>query len=79
MSGVLTSLRGDAHDYTRSKTPWILGDRVSPCGKLIKYLSGGGLKSFGRTVVQEEAHTKHVRFVTAASVFGVLWALFYFL
>lgn len=79
MSGVLTSLREDAHKYTRSKTPWILGESSSSYGKLMHYLSGGGLRSFGRTVVQEEAHSKHVSFMTKAYVFAILWVLFYFL
>lgn len=77
MDGVHTSFRGDAHDYTRSKTPWILGEHKGTYGKLMHYLSGGGMSSLGRTVAQEEARFKHIRFLTFAAVFGALWLLLY--
>ncbi len=78
MSGVHTSFRADAHGYTRSKTPWILDEYQSSYGKLIHYLSGGGMKTFGRTVGQEEARLKHVRFLTKAALLGAAWLYFYF-
>ena len=52
---ITTSTVREAHPYTRSKSPWILGDHSSMYGKLIHYLSGGGMSTFGRTVRQEEA------------------------
>ena len=78
MSGVHTSFRADAHSYTRSKTPWILGDNASSYDRLVHYLSGGGLKDFGRTVDQEEAHLKHVGFLIKAGLLGIAWLVFYF-
>lgn len=74
MSGVFTSFREDAHEYTRSKTPWILESYKS---KLIHYLSGGGLSIFGRTVMQEEARDRHFKFLVKAAVFGIVWLLLY--
>lgn len=79
MSGVHTAFRADAHSYTRSKTPWILNEYKSSYGKLIHYLSGGGLQTFGRTIGQEEARAKHVRFLVKAGVLAALWLLFYFI
>lgn len=78
MSDVHTSFRTDAHGYTRSKTPWILDEYKSPYGKLIHYLSGGGMRTFGRTVRQEEVRFKHVRFLTKAAMLGAVWLYFYF-
>lgn len=77
MSVIHTSIRSDAHAYTRSKTPWLLAEHKSPYGKLIHYLSGGGMQTFGRTVHQEEAHRKHVRFLATSAVLAVLWLVFY--
>ena len=78
MSGVHTCFRADAHSYTRSKTPWILDEYHSSYGKLIHYLSGGGMKTFGRTVGQEETRLKHVRFLTRVGILAVAWLYFYF-
>lgn len=77
MSAIHTSILTDAHGYTRSKTPWITGEHKSAYGKLIHYLSGGGMKTFGRTVSQEEAHGKHVRFMSVAVALGLLWLALY--
>jgi len=72
-----TSVRGDAHAYTRSKSPWILSEHASVYGKLVHYLSGGGMRAFGRTIRQEEIRRRHVGFWIAAGAAGVLWALFW--
>lgn len=77
MSGIHTNFISAAHGYTRSKTPWILDEHESAYGKLIHYLSGGGMSTFGRTVSQEEARRKHVRFLSVAAALGVLWLVFY--
>lgn len=77
MSGIHTSIITDAHGYTRSKTPWIVDEYKSAYGKLIHYISGGGMKTFGRTVSQEEARSKHVRFMSVALAVGLIWLLFY--
>ena len=39
------------------------------------YLSGGGMKMFGRTVLQEERSRRQTRFLVFASVLAVLWAV----
>ena len=77
MSGIHTSILTHAHSYTRSKTPWRLDEHKSVYGKLIHYLSGGGMQTFGRTDRQEEAHRKHVRFFVGSAVLAALWLLFY--
>ena len=68
---------GSKHDYTRSRTPWILSDYRGVYGKLLHYLSGGGMNSFGRTVRQEEARQRQRRFLAIAAALGVLWLFFY--
>ena len=77
MSAIHTSIITDAHGYTRSKTPWIVDEHKSAYGKLIHFISGGGMKTFGRTVSQEEARSKHVRFLVVALALAVLWLAFY--
>jgi len=79
---------GDKHAYTRSKTPWLLDayqeaqgeppERVRFGRRLFHYLSGGGMKTFGRTIAQEEADARRTRFLAAAGVFGALWLWFMF-
>ena len=54
-------------------------DEASPAGgaklgrRLVRYLCGGGMRAFGRTVEQEEADARRVRFLVAASALGVAW------
>lgn len=76
MSRIHTEVVTPAHPYTRSDTPWILDEHCSPYGKLIHYLSGGGMRTFGRTIRQEETRRRQRRFLTAAGVLFVLWACF---
>jgi hypothetical protein len=42
----------------------------------VHYISGGGMRAFGRTIRQEEVRRYHVRFCIEAGVFAVLWLLF---
>jgi len=77
MSALHTSVRGDAHAYTRSKSPWILSDGTSVCGRLVHYLSGGGMRAFGRTVRQEEIRCRHARFWVAVAALAALWMVFW--
>ena len=72
-----TSIRADAHSYTRSKSPWILSQHQSVYGRLIHYLSGGGMQAFGRTVRQEEVRRRHLAFWAFALFVAVLWLLFW--
>ena len=73
MSVVHTSIVTDAHAYTRERVPWIIGEHKSVYGKLIHYLSGGGMQTFGRTVRQEEVAHRRFRFLTATAVLSALW------
>lgn len=83
MSGIHTTVVGDAHPYTHSKSPWRLEAYTQAHGetssgkrfgwKLFHYLSGGGMRTFGRTVGQDEVLTRQRRFLIVAGVLGVLW------
>lgn len=85
MSAVHTNLLGSIHSYTRSHTPWLLDetritDGVTVTGhkfgwRLFHYISGGGLRAFGRSVRQEEADAKRNRFLMWSGVFAVVWLL----
>lgn len=79
MSGIHTTIVTPAHGYTREKTPWILGEHRSVYGKLIHYLSGGGMSTFGRTIQQELARAKHIRFGIVSAAVGAVWLLFFFI
>lgn len=70
-----TSMVGDAHAYTRSRTPWILDNDETTYGRLIHYISGGGMRAFGRTVRQEEMHRRHVAFGVLLALCAVVWLL----
>ena len=78
MSGVHTTLVTDAHGYTRESEPWIMDEHKSVYGKLIHYLAGGGMRTFGRTVSQEIVRRRQCRFLVFASVMGGLWIVFHF-
>ena len=41
--------------------------------KLYHYISGGGMRTFGRTVQQEELNAKQNRFLLAAAAAAALW------
>ena len=78
MSGIHTSIVTSAHDYTRSDSPWILDEYESIYGKLIHYLSGGGMTTFGRTAKQERVRRRHRRFLTWSGALALVWVIFYF-
>lgn len=77
MSRLHTSVRGDAHAYTRSRSPWILSAPGAACGRLVHYISGGGMRAFGRTVRQEEIRRRHVGFWVVVTAVAALWAVFW--
>lgn len=58
--------------------PWILGDETSAYGKLVRYLSGGGMRTFGRTLRQEQVRRRQNRFLTVVAALGVVWLVFMF-
>ena len=73
MSAIHTEVVSAAHAYTRSESPWILSACSSSCGRLVRYLSGGGMRTFGRTVRQEEVRRRHRRFCMEAAAAALLW------
>ena len=75
MGRVSTEIVGDAHAYTRSDVPWSISTAKSPRSRLIDYISGGGMRTFGRTVRQEEVRRKQLRFLAVAAVLAVFWFL----
>ena len=66
-----------AHAYTRSDVPWRISIAESSYGKMINYISGGGMGTFGRTVRQEESRRRQGRFLLVASLLIGLWMLFW--
>ena len=83
MSRIPTSLVGVAHSYTRSKVPWRLDEYQEAHGetlsgkrfgwKLFHYISGGGMRTFGRTVQQEELGARQTRFLAVAGAVAAVW------
>lgn len=78
MARVPTSLIGHEHEYTRSDSPWIITESDTAYGKMINYISGGGMRTFGRTVRQEEVLRKRIRFLSGAAALAVCWLAFLF-
>ncbi|MCR5413737.1 MAG: hypothetical protein K6F50_03285 [Kiritimatiellae bacterium] len=88
MSKIPPSIVEDAHSYTRSETPWLLDTYRDAHGettkgkkfgwKLFHYLSGGGMRAFGRTVAQEESEERRSRFLVACAVAALVWLYFWF-
>ena len=75
MGKVHTEIVEDAHAYTRSDVPWSISTSRTPRGRMVNYISGGGMRIFGRTVRQEEVKRRQLRFLAVASVLAVLWLL----
>ena len=83
MSAIHTSTVGSVHEYTRSPTPWLLDVNREAFGettdgkrfgwRLFHYISGGGMRAFGRSVRQEEVDRRRNRFLAAAGVFAAIW------
>jgi len=65
-----TTVVRDAHSYTRADSPWKLEQYGR---KLFRYISGGGISALGRTVEQELADAKRVRFIAVSAILGVAW------
>ena len=75
MERVATEIVEDAHAYTRSEVPWSILTAKTPRSRLLNYISGGGMKTFGRTVRQEEVRRRQLRFLVVSAVFAVVWFL----
>ena len=75
MGRVHTEIIGDAHAYTRSDVPWAMSTSRTARDRLVNYISGGGMRIFGRTVRQEEVRRRQLRFLAVSAVLAVLWLL----
>lgn len=75
MNPIHTEIISDAHAYTRSRVPWRVDgcQGRSVCQRLVHYISGGGMRTFGRTVRQEEVRLRQRRFVAVAAVIVAGW------
>ena len=73
MGRVHTEIVEDAHAYTRSAVPWSMTTSQTPHGRMVNYISGGGMRIFGRTVRQEEARRRQLRFLALAAILAALW------
>ena len=68
-----TEIVEDAHAYTRSDVPWSILTAKTPRSRLFNYISGGGMKTFGRTVRQEEVRRRQLRFLAVAAAVAAVW------
>ena len=73
MGRVHTEIVEDAHAYTRSAVPWSMTTSQTAHGRMVNYISGGGMRIFGRTVRQEEARRRQLRFLALAAILAALW------
>ena len=73
MGRVHTEIVEDAHAYTRSVVPWSMTTSRTAHGRMVNYISGGGMRIFGRTVRQEETRRRQLRFLALAAVLTALW------
>ena len=76
MKSVKTKFVESAHAYTSSDVPWNMSVGETAYAKMISYLSGGGMKTFGRTVRQEEVRLRQRRFLMVFAVLAALWFVF---
>ena len=75
MEKIHTEIVGDAHAYTRSDVPWARSESSTAHGRMVNYISSGGMRIFGRTVRQEEVRRRQLRFLAVSAVLAVLWLL----
>lgn len=88
MRNIHTETVKSAHAYTRSPTPWRLDSYRGASGvtsdgkkygwKLFHYLSGGGMRAFGRSVEQEEMSWRQTRFLRVCGILAIIWLWLYF-
>ena len=75
MRKVPTEIIGDAHAYTRSDVPWAIPSESPRRTRLIEFISGGGMRTFGRTVRQEEIRQRQRRFLVVSAALATVWLL----
>lgn len=89
MAAVRTKLVTRNHAYTSADVPWELDVVNDPRGteqalgrqsgwRLFHYLSGGGLRAFGRSSAAAVVYRRQDRFWHLFGVLVVLWLVFWF-
>ncbi len=88
MAALRTALVKRRHAYTGADIPWSMDvDAVEGAGpdasdqvkrRLFRYLSGGGMRAFGRPSGQELLARRQTRFLWLAAVLAVCWVVFSF-
>lgn len=87
MAALRTSLVRRRHAYTGVDIPWQIDverplldapDARHQKRRLFHYLSGGGLRAFGRPSGYALMAYRQTRFLWTAAVLGVLWLVFLF-
>lgn len=86
MAALRTALVKRRHAYTGADIPWSMDvDAVGAAGsagadrvkwRLFRYLSGGGMRAFGRPSGQELLIRRQTRFLWLAAVLAVCWVVF---
>lgn len=88
MAAIHTSLVKRRHAYTSASIPWLMdmepkGVASSPRGtsvgwRLFHYLSGGGMRAFGRPSGHMLLMRRQTRFLWLAAAVAAAWLVFLF-
>ncbi len=85
MAALRTALVKRRHAYTSTDIPWALDvdaagevDDVLRHGRwrLFHYLSGGGMRAFGRPSGRELQLRRQARFLWTSAALAILWVIF---
>jgi len=85
MAALRTALVKRRHAYTSADIPWAMDVDVTGDGadvlrqgrwRLFHYLSGGGMRAFGRPSACELQRRRQTRFLWTAAALAVLWVVF---
>lgn len=71
--GIHTELVTHDHAYTSVDIPWQMDDDGGD--PLFRYLRGGGVRAFGRTIHEAVRQRRQSRFLTVFGVLAFLWIL----
>lgn len=86
MAALRTSLVKRRHAYTSTDIPWAMdvaaegtpSESAKGNWRLFHYLSGGGMRAFGRPSGRELLMRRQIRFLWLASVLAFVWLIFSF-
>ena len=86
MAALRTALVKRRHAYTSADIPWAIdvaaegprSDSAKENWRLFHYLSGGGMRAFGRSSGHELLMRRQTRFLWLAGVLAALWLVFSF-